>query len=308
MYKYILKRLLALIPVLLAVILMIFAIMEMTPGDRATMALGPMATEEAKEIWREEHNLNDPFLSRYFDYVTGLLKGDMGKSYKNNQPVSSEIFKRLPATAILALASIFFALIVSIPIGIISAVKQNTIFDYAGMTVAMLGIAIPAFWLGMLLIILFALNLRWLPPGGSGSFMHLILPAFTAGAGNAANLARIMRSSMLEVIRQDYIRTAKAKGVSGKKVILKHALRNSWIPVITVAGLQVGTLLGGTVVVENVFSWNGLGNYLINCISKRDTPAVVGVIVVMTIIFAIVNLLVDVIYAYVDPRIKAQYK
>jgi len=308
MWKYVLKRLMALIPVLLAIILLIFAIMEFTPGDEATMALGGMASEEAKEAWREAQGLNDSFVVRYANYIYGIVQGDFGTSFRTNKAVLDEIATRLPVTIELAVVSIIFALLVSVPIGLISAVKQNTIFDYTGMVAALLGIAMPSFWLGMLLILLFALQLGWLPSGGSGSLSALILPAFTVGASCAANLARITRSSMLEIIRQDYIRTAKAKGVSRRTVILKHALRNSWIPIITVAGLQFGTLLGGIVVVENVFAWPGLGNYLITCITSKDTPSVLGVIVIFTIIFALVNLLVDIIYAFVDPRIKAQYK
>ena len=308
MWKYIVKRILALIPVLLAIILLIFAIMEFTPGDEATMALGGMASEEAKQEWRDEQGLDKPFLVRYVNYVVDLVKGEMGTSYRTSKAISSEIGQRLPATGVLAVVSILFALLISVPVGLISAVRQNTIFDYTGMVFALLGIAIPSFWLGMLLILLFSLKLGWLPSGGSGTIAQLIMPAFTVGASCAANLARITRSSMLEVIRQDYIRTAKAKGVPKKKVILRHALRNSWIPIITVAGLQFGTLLGGIVVVENVFAWPGLGNYVITSITSKDTPAVLGVIVVMTVIFALVNLLVDIIYAFVDPRIKAQYQ
>lgn len=307
MYKFIIKRLLALIPVLICVVLLIYAIMEFTPGDPAVMTLGGMASEEQKAEWREEQGLNKSFLIRYADYVIGMVQGDLGTSYRTSKPVWQEIISRLPATVELAVASILIALILAVPIGIISAIRQNTIFDYTGMVAAMLGIAMPSFWLGMLLILLFSVNLSWLPSGGYGSFKYLVLPAITMGTCCAANIARITRSSMLEIIRQDYIRTARAKGVSSKKVILKHALKNSWIPIITVAGLQFGTLLGGIVVVENVFAWPGLGNYLLTSINGKDTPAVLGSIVVFTAIFGLVNLLVDIIYAFVDPRIKAQY-
>ena len=308
MHKYILKRLLTLIPVILGVILIIFLIMDLTPGDPATMVLGNMASEEAKEAFREEQGLNDPLPIRYINYVIDLCRGDFGKSYKTNRAVMDELMDRFPATIQLAVASILFALVVSVPIGIISAVKQNSIFDNAGMVVALLGIAMPAFWLGLILIIAFALNLEWLPSGGYGSWRNLILPAFTAGAACAANIARITRSSMLEIIRQDYMRTARAKGVSKMTVVLHHGMKNCWIPVITVAGLQFGTLLGGIVIIENVFAWPGVGNFLLTSITSKDTPCVLGSIVLFTVVFSVVNLAVDIIYAFVDPRIKAQYK
>lgn len=307
MYRYILKRLLALIPVLLGVILLIFLIMDFTPGDPAVMALGGMASQEQLEAFRVANGLNDPLLIRYVHYVFNLIQGNLGTSYRTGAQVLTEISSRLPATSILAVASILLALLLAVPIGIISAVKQNSVIDYVGMVAALLGIAMPSFWLGMLLILLFSLNLGVLPSGGYGSWQYLILPAFTVGTLCAANIARITRSSMLEIIRQDYIRTARAKGVNYRRVILKHALKNAWIPIITVAGLQFGTLLGGIVIVENVFSWPGLGNYLLTSINSKDTPAVLGSIVIFTLIFGLVNLLVDIIYAFVDPRIKSQY-
>ena len=308
MYKYILKRLLTLIPVILGVVLIIFLIMDLTPGDPARMVLGNMASEEALDAFREEQGLNDPLLVRYVRYVLDLCRGDLGNSYKTNRSVMTELMDRFPATIQLAVASIFFALVVSVPIGIVSAVKQNSVFDNVGMVVALLGIAMPAFWLGLILIIAFSLNLNWLPSGGYGTWQNLILPAFTAGAACAANIARITRSSMLEIIRQDYMRTARAKGVSKTKVVLHHGMKNCWIPVITVAGLQFGTLLGGIVIIENVFAWPGVGNFFFFFITSKDTPCVLGSIVLFTVVFSIVNLIVDIIYAFVDPRIKAQYK
>ena len=308
MYKYILKRLLTLIPVILGVVLIIFLIMDLTPGDPARMVLGNMASEEALDAFREEQGLNDPLLVRYVRYVLDLCRGDLGNSYKTNRSVMTELMDRFPATIQLAVASIFFALVVSVPIGIVSAVKQNSVFDNVGMVVALLGIAMPAFWVGLILIIAVSLNLNWLPSGGYGTWQNLILPAFTAGAACAANIARITRSSMLEIIRQDYMRTARAKGVSKTKVVLHHGMKNCWIPVITVAGLQFGTLLGGIVIIENVFAWPGVGNFLLTSITSKDTPCVLGSIVLFTVVFSIVNLIVDIIYAFVDPRIKAQYK
>lgn len=308
MYKYIIKRLITLIPVIFGVTLLIFLILELTPGDPARTILGPMASDEAVQEFREAHGLNDPLLVRYVRYILNMCRGSLGTSYRSGKSVMSELLSRFPATMILATASILFALIFSVPIGIVSAVKQNSFIDTASMVVALLGIAMPAFWLGLLLIILFSVNLGWLPSGGSDSPINLILPAITNGVSCAANIARITRSSMLEIIRQDYIRTARAKGAGMKSVIMNHAMRNCWIPIITVAGLQFGNMLGGTVIVENVFAWRGVGDYLLTSITSRDTPCVLGGIVLFTIVFSIVNLLVDIIYAYADPRIKAQYK
>lgn len=308
MHKYILKRLLTLIPVILGVILIIFLIMDLTPGDPARLVLGNMASEEAVEAFRHEQGLDAPLPVRYVRYVADMCRGDFGQSYKTGRSVWSELMDRFPATMLLAAASIAFALIVSVPIGIVSAVKQNSIFDNVGMIVALLGIAMPAFWLGLIVIIAFSLRLDWLPSGGYGTIKHLILPTFTVGASCAANIARITRSSMLEIIRQDYMRTARAKGVSKMAVILHHGMRNCWIPVITVAGLQFGTLLGGIVIIENVFAWPGVGNFLLTSITSKDTPCVLGAIVLFTVVFSVVNLIVDIIYAFVDPRIKAQYQ
>ena len=307
MYKYIIKRLLALIPVVLGVTLLIFIIMSLTPGDPARIVLGNMASQEAIEEFREAQGLNDPLLVRYGKYVLNMCKGDLGNSYRTGHSVLGEILARFPATMQLATASIIFALIFSVPIGTISALKQNSIFDNVGMVISLIGIAMPAFWLGLLLIITFSLNLGWFPSSGAGSWKYLVLPTITNGVSCCANIARITRSSMLEVIRQDYIRTARAKGVSKRDVTIKHAIRNCWIPIITVAGLQFGTMLGGTVIVENVFGWPGVGDFLLKSITTKDTPCVLGTIVLFTIVFSVVNLAVDIIYAYVDPRVKAQY-
>ena len=293
------------IPVILGVILIIFLIMDLTPGDPARMVLGGMASEEALDSFRAEHGLNDPLLVRYIKYVANMFRGDLGNSYKTGRSVWTELMDRFPATMQLSVASILFALIISVPIGVISAVKQNSVFDNVGMVVCLLGIAMPAFWLGLLVIIAFAVNLNWFPPNGYGTLKHLVLPAFTAGAACAANIARITRSSMLEIIRADYMRTARAKGVGKMKVIMHHGMKNCWIPVITVAGLQFGTMLGGWLRFL-IQPW--LGNFLLTSITSKDTPCVLGAIVLFTVVFSIVNLLVDIIYAFVDPRIKAQYQ
>ncbi|MBE5957093.1 MAG: ABC transporter permease [Lachnospiraceae bacterium] len=309
MHKYILKRLLMLIPVVIGVTFIVFFIMAMTPGDPARTILGETAPQESVDALREELGLNDPIPVRYLNYMKDLLRGDLGESYRSKTPVIKEIMSLYPATLKLAFWGMVFAVVLSIPIGIISATRQYSVLDNVSMVFALLGVATPNFWLGLMLIIIFALNLGVLPSGGDrDGWLSLILPVITLGTGCMASITRTTRSSMLEVIRQDYIRTAKAKGVSKKKVINVHALKNALIPVVTVIGLQFGALLGGAVLTETVFSWPGLGSYLINSIKSQDTPAVLGCVIVFSISFSIVNLIVDILYAYIDPRIKSKYK
>ena len=308
MYKYVLKRLLMLIPVILGVSFLVFFIMSLAPGDPARTILGETAPIESVMALREELGLNDPVIVRYANYMVDLLHGDLGESYKTGQPVISEILSRFPATLTLAFWGMLFAVVLSIPIGIISATKQYSIMDRVSMVFALLGVATPNFWLGLMLIIGFSLNLKWFPSGGNDGWRSLVLPVITLGTGCMASITRITRSSMLEVIRQDYIRTAKAKGVNKKAVIYKHALKNALIPVVTVVGLQFGSLLGGAVLTESVFSWPGVGTFLVNSIKAQDTPAVLGCVIVFCICFSIVNLVVDILYAYIDPRIKSKYK
>lgn len=308
MYKYVLKRLLMLIPVIIGVSFLVFFIMSLSPGDPARTILGETAPIEAVEALREELGLNDPVLKRYVDYMGGLLHGDMGTSYKSNRPVFDEIMGRFPATLKLSLWGMLFAVALSIPIGIISATKQYSLVDGVSMVGALLGVATPNFWLGLILIIVFSLNLKWFPSGGMDGWKTYIMPVITLGTGCMASITRTTRSSMLEVIRQDYIRTAQAKGMKQRVVITRYALRNALIPVITVIGLQFGYLLGGAVLTETVFSWPGVGTYLVNSIKAKDTPSVMGCVIVFSIAFSIVNLLVDLLYAFVDPRIKSKYK
>lgn len=308
MIKYVLKRTLMLIPVIIGVSFMVFFIMSLTPGDPAKIILGYNATPEAIEALREDLGLNDPVVVQYGRYMMGLLKGDLGESYSSGRPVFSEIASRFPYTLQLTFWGMVIAIALSIPIGIISATKQYSFIDSASMIVALLGVSIPNFWMGLMLIIFFALNLRILPSGGASTAASIILPAITLGTGCAANITRTTRSSMLEVIRQDYIRTAKAKGVPHKKVIRKHALKNALIPVVTVIGLQFGALLGGAVLTETVFSWPGVGTYMVNSIKSKDTNAVLGCVIIFSICFSLVNLLVDILYGYIDPRIKSKYQ
>lgn len=308
MLKYILKRLLALVPVILGVTFIVYFIMDFAPGDPARMMLGEMAQEEDVMALREEMGLNDPLVVRYVRYIWGLVRGDMGVSYKNSNPVSAELFDRLPASFKLAGASMLFCIIAAIPLGVMAALKQNTLADAFSMVVALLGVSMPSFWLGLLLIIAFSIKLGWLPTGGADTAASIVLPAITLGFSSMATIARTTRSSMLEVIRQDYVRTARAKGVPRRVVISKHALRNALIPTVTVAGLQLGFLLGGAVLIETVFSWPGIGRLMISGINNRDTPVVLGCAVLYSVTFSVVNFVVDMLYAFIDPRIKSQYK
>jgi len=308
MLKYILKRLLMAIPVLLGVTFIVFTIMSFTPGDPVQTMLGDNYTQEAYDEITEELGLNDPFLVRYVNYVVDLVQGDMGVSYSTKRAVSDEIFARFPATVRLAGAAIFLAVVFGIPLGVISATKQYSFFDSGSMFVALVGVSMPNFWLGIMLILLFAATLGWLPASGDKGFLALILPAVTLSANSLATITRMTRSSMLETIRMDYIRTARAKGLRESRVIIHHALRNAMIPVITSVGLQFGFALSGAVLVETVFSWPGIGRLLVDTIKLKDTPVVLGVVVVMAASFTVINLVIDILYACFDPRIRTQYK
>ena len=314
MYKFIIKRLLQMIPVIIGVTFIVFFIMNLAPGDPAAIILGDQATAEALEMKREELGLNDPLLVRYVNYMIGLLHGDMGNSYKNNIPVWNQVIERLPNTAILAVTGILIALLFGIPIGILSAKHQYSILDNVAMVGALIGVSMPNFWSGLLLVMLFSLTLGWLPSQGMGSggfvpfVKSLVLPSLTLGINSMAMVARMTRSSMLEVIRQDYIGTAQAKGLDDRKITTQHMLRNALIPIITAVGLQFGHLLGGAMLAETVFSWPGLGRLMVDSIKSRDIPMVLGCVIFMATMFSIVNLIVDIIYAFVDPRIKSLYK
>lgn len=308
MHRYIIKRLLMLIPVLICVSFAIYCIMDLAPGDPALIIAGDQATDEMIEQVREDYGFNDPLLVRYLRYMQGLVRGDLGVSYVSKKDVWASYCERFPATAKLSVAAITVSITVSLILGVYSAVNQNTWKDNVSVVLALLGLSMPQFWLGLLLIIAFALNLGWFPSGGDlMGWRSLILPAITIGTNNAALMTRTTRSSMLDVIRQDYLCTARAKGVSEKKVIMKHALRNALIPIITIAGVQFAYILGGAVLVETVFAWPGVGRLTVDSINMRDIPMVTGCVVITTMIVCIVQLLVDILYAYVDPRIKAQY-
>ncbi|MEN6429754.1 MAG: ABC transporter permease [Coriobacteriales bacterium] len=332
MLKYVVKRVLMVIPVMIGVSIIVFALMRVFSPDPAPIVLGQHATQESMEAWREANGLDEPIAQQYFSYLAGALKGDLGVSYYTKTPVAKEIGARFPATIELAVAAIILATIFGILLGVIAAVKKNTIFDALGSFIALIGVSVPIFWLGILFIMFFSGVLHLLPSGGridvllkpadvTGFYMidaliegngaafrsalvHLIQPALALGMYSMAIITRMTRSSMLESLGQDYIRTARAKGISEAKVIGKHALRNSMIPVTTVIGLQFGSLLGGALLTESVFSWPGIGKFTVDSILKSDFPVVQGIVLLVAVIFVTVNLVADLVYAYLDPRIK----
>lgn len=309
MYKYIARRLLLLIPVIIGVTFIIFSMMYFTPGDPARIILGESAKAEDVSRLREELGLNDPYFVQFGNYVKkAVLEQDIGKSYVTKRPVVTEITDRFPTTLKLAAFSIVIAVVIGIPIGIISATKQYSLFDNVSMVLALIGVSMPNFWQGLLLILFFSVYLGWLPSSGFSSFKHMILPAVTIGTSTIAVITRMTRSSMLEVVRQDYIRTARAKGQVESKVINHHALKNALIPIITVIGIQFGYLLSGAVLTESIFAVPGVGRLMVQSIKERDFPVVQGSVLFIAVAFSLVNLLVDILYAYVDPRIRSQYK
>jgi len=296
------------IPILLGVTFVIFYMTYITPGDPAIMILGEGTSQEALDALREEMGLNDPFIVRYFNYVINVAQGDFGTSYLTRRGVATELFARFPTTLSLAFYGTILSILIGIPLGILSATKQYTIFDTSATSLGLLAVSIPNFWLGLMLILLFALRLGWLPPSGVGSPTAWILPIITLGTGSAALLMRITRSSMLEVIRQDYIRTARAKGQKESVIIWKHSFRNALLPVVTAIGLDFGMLLGGAVLTETIYAIPGLGRFMVESIKNRDLPTIQGGVLILAFAFSLVNLLVDILYAFIDPRIKSQYK
>lgn len=307
MLRYILKRLLLMIPVILGISLLVFAMLELSPGDPAQIILGMKATPEALAELRSQMGLDQPFWTRYFNYVVNALHGDFGNSWRTNLPVFQEIMARMSTTIKLALGSMFLVVLIGIPVGIISAVKQYSLLDNLTLTGALILSSMPAFWLGTLLILLFALKLSWLPAMGNDRISGYILPWVTLAASYLATLVRMTRSSMLEVIRADYIKMARAKGANEKQVILSHALRNALLPIVTIIGMNFAGLLGGTVIIEQVFTLNGLGSLAITSVCQLDVPMVMAEVLFIALITSVVNLIIDVLYVYIDPRLKSQY-
>lgn len=304
------RRFFELLLLLLGISFLVFMSMYIAPGDPASIIAGPTATASDLEAIRADLGLDRPFIIQYFDYLGGIFQGDFGYSYQTGQSVTEAIVTRFPNTLKLAVASMVVATIIGIVAGVISAIKQNSWIDVSSTSFALLGVSIPNFWLGTMLILVFSVTLKWLPVGGLNAPMfsiegmkELVLPAITLGTASAALIARMSRSAMLEVIRSDYIRTAKAKGVKHKKLIGVHALKNALIPVITVIGINFGALLGGTIITEQVFAINGIGRLMIDAIASRDFPIVQGTVLLVAALFVIVNLVVDIIYGLIDPRI-----
>lgn len=309
MIRYIIRRILFLIPVLVGVAFCVFTLLYLTPGDPARMILGDLATEEAIQEFREKEGLNKPFLVQFGSYLyKAVTKGDIGRSYVTKRPVMNEIWQAFPNTVKLAAFAMLIAVIIGIPCGILSAIKQYSIFDTITMIFAMIGLSMPVFWLGLLLILYFSVHLRWLPSSGFDTFKAMILPAVALSAQSISMLTRMTRSSMLEVVRADYIRTARSKGQKESVVIWVHALHNALIPVVTLCGLQFGHLLAGAILTESIFAIPGVGRLMVESIKMRDYPLVQGGVLFVAVAFSVVNLLVDLVYAYIDPRIKAQYK
>ncbi len=309
MLKFVGKRILQIIPVVLAVAVLIFAILFLVPGDPAQIMLGSTATEYELNQMREQLGLNRPFFVQLGDYLYKMfLKFDFGTSFLTGAPVRDEILARLPRTVTLGVASIIVAFGIGIPLGVISAVHQNGWGDRISMIVALLGVSIPTFWMALLFVLLFSLKLGWFPASGIGTWQHYVLPTGSLCFGGIATQARQSRSSMLEVIRSDYVVTARSKGLSQLEVILKHALPNALNPIITLAGTNLAVIFGGSIVIENVFSFPGIGQYMITAINQRDYPIVRGCVVMLAIVFAVIMLLVDLCYAFNDPRIKARYE
>ena len=307
MTAYIIRRLFMVVPILLGAATIVFVLMFIVPGDPARLLMGQHSDEQTLATIRHELGLDQPVYIQYIKFIGRLARGDLGMSYRQKRPVAQIIRERFPATVKLAVVSMVIAVIVGVAAGILAASFRNTALDWLVMIFSLSGVSMPVFWLGMMLILVFASGLGWFPVGGygkSGDLRHIALPALSLAAISVGYIARMMRSSMLEVISKDYIRTARAKGLSRRTVILRHALRNAFIPVITIIGINFASLLGGAVATETVFAWPGLGRATIDAIRVRDLPVVEGCVMFLALIFVIANLLVDLSYAWLDPRIR----
>lgn len=304
MAQYAARRLLLLIPILVGVSLVVFLLIHLIPGDPARVLAGEGATEEDIQAVRHRLGLDAPLHMQYFRFAVGLLKGDLGESFRSGRPVAQELRVRWPITVRLTVWALVVMVLLGVPAGIISATRPNSLFDNVSMVGALVGVSMPVFWLGLMLMLVFAYYLRLLPTGGTETWRHFVLPALTLGLSSSAIVARLTRSSMLEVMGQDFVRTARAKGLAERVVIYKHALRNALIPVVTVVGLEFGSLLGGAVLTETVFTINGMGRYMVLSIGFRDYPVVQGAVLIFALGFVLVNLVVDLTYAVVDPRIR----
>jgi len=320
--QYILRRILLLIPILLGVSVIVFGIMYLTPGDPAILMLGENAPEAELEAIRERFGFNEPPHVQYGLWVSRVVQGDLGRSIRSGRPVTSEVAARLPATAELAILATLLAIAVGVPLGVVSALRPNTPVDHVATVMAFGGLAMPVFWQGLMMILIFSVWVNWLPPSGRlDHWTYYIMPTITLGTSAIAAITRMTRSTMLETLSQDYVRTARSKGVSPRSITrtarskgvsprsitYKHALRNALIPVVTVIGLQFGALLSGAVITETIFSWPGIGRLAVDAIRSKDFPVVQGVVMVFAVLYAVVNLFTDVLYVYLDPRLKARY-
>jgi ABC-type dipeptide/oligopeptide/nickel transport system permease component len=303
MATFILRRILLAIPTLLGVLVVAFLLLYVAPGDPVMAMVGERADEETIARLRRELRLDDPLYKQFGHYVGGIARGDLGRSYITNRPIQRDIRERFPKTLQLAGAAMLLAASIGITLGILSAWRPGGIIDRIGLGIAYLGVSFPVFWVGLLLILLFAVTLQWLPPSGAGGLKYLILPALALGMRSIAFLARMTRSAMLDALGSDFVRTARAKGLSERGVIARHALRNAAIPIITVLGLDFGSYLTGSILTETIFSWPGLGRYVVNAIARRDLPAIQGSVLFLSAVFVTVNLLTDLAYAKADPRV-----
>lgn len=302
--RYFIKRLLLMIPVILGMTVIVFLILHLSPGDPVDLIVGPNVTPEVYASIRQKYGLDQPLIVQYIKFLSNVARGDLGTSILQQRPVSELILQRFPITLELGLTGLVLSFLIAIPVGVSAAVKRNTIVDYSCMTGAMLGMSLPTFWFGLLLLYFFAYKLRWFPISGYGTWRHLVLPGFAIGLTDAAITARMVRSSMLEVLRQDYIRTARSKGLAEMVVTYQHALKNAMIPIITLLGLRVGWIIGGSVMLEIVFSRPGLGRLMVDSILARDYPVVQGAMIVLTTSIILGNILADLLYAVFDPRIR----
>jgi peptide/nickel transport system permease protein len=303
-WRYVAKRLVLALPVLVGVSVVVFAAIRLIPGDPAQIMAGQAATQEVVAEIRRSLGLDQPLPVQYLYFLRNAVRGDLGQSLFNGAPVVEELAQRFPRTVRLALASIFVASLIGIPAGILAATRRQSWVDTFVMAVALVGVSMPVFWLGLNLILVFSVRLGWLPAFGHETWRHLVLPSVTLGAASAAIVARMTRSAMLEVLGQDYVRTARAKGLAERVVVNRHALRNALIPVVTILGLQLGTLLSGAVLTETVFAWPGIGRLLVDAVLARDYPIIQGAILLIATTFVLLNVAVDVLYGFLDPRIR----
>lgn len=308
MFKYILRRIILLIPILLGVSVIVFGIMYATPGDPAILMLGENAPQAELEALREQLGLNEPVYVQYAIWMGNVLRLDFGRSIRSGRPVTNEISARLPATVELAVLATLLAVAIGVPLGIVSANRPNSVVDHVSTVAAFGGLAMPVFWQGLMMILIFSLWLGWLPPSGRlGGWAYYVLPTVTLGTSAIAAITRMTRATMLETLSQDYVRTARSKGVQHRTILYRHALRNAMIPIVTVIGLQFGGLLSGAVITETIFSWPGIGRLAVDAIRSKDFPVVQGVVMVFALLYALVNLITDVLYAYLDPRLQTRY-